>query len=382
MSLLPSPVSVGIDAGGSSIRGVLLSCSTGEIINKFQCQKPGNPHVNGFECAVSSIVETLDGLVNQCTVDVAMRSLVIVLSGGDDEETIGRYHRILTQQDRSYLRRGGDSIEVKIVHDACGPVGLLIDGSIRRQHESACGSYAVLVAGTGSVAAMYEMQSQHNELKLLKRVGGRGPKLGDEGSAYSISTTILSNALAIYDNTRSNLYDNKYERSELHQSSMEILKYTYSYLFHERSERRQGLTDSDINYLVAYVHTDECSRDKIASITGNLYVNHARNIIVSESFKQAAEHLTCLLNSITSYHNERITHAPQIILTGGVFQALKRVHVFHQMLSHCLSQYDVYTLSSDYAAAMGAARLSSLYFPHIDLPAHDDTACLQPAFPN
>lgn len=319
---------IGIDAGGSSTRGILLqinSTST-KIVNTIQIPIPGNPHVNGLTTAITSVTTCIHNLIKKENVS----SITIALSGGDDSKLVQQLKTNIIMKD----------VNIDVIHDVAAPVGLL-----KRNEHPIC---IVLVAGTGSIVASY-----NKERKLISRIGGRGPLLGDKGSAYDISRNIISNAISIYDTDKGN------------KDAINILRSVYREFLNENENE---INDDHVNSLVSYIHSQSCTRDRMASLTGALFLqlvsSSNKNKIVIEQFKQATDELTSLLKSIL-FHNSEIEQNERIpvLLVGGVFQACDILPEFQQQLKSNISSLPFnniqpYRVTQTYANALGAA----LYF--------------------
>lgn len=147
----------GIDAGGTSTKGILID-ESGDILVR-ETAGPANVQVVGFERAVKEIQKVIEKLLAYSDIS-EINILGIGIAGAGDQKDIEHIEGILNSLNKVD--------KVFITNDA----NIALLGA----HEGASG--IVLIAGTGSIAYGIDKNGK------LIRAGGWGPILGDEGSGY------------------------------------------------------------------------------------------------------------------------------------------------------------------------------------------------------
>lgn len=152
-----------LDAGGTSTRAVLAR-SDGTVLGRGRAG-PGNHILSGWEPARRALA---DSITQACVVGrTAPAAVTCVLAGSAGVGPNGEGREIV----ESLLREIAPQATVRAV----GDMVTAFAGALRGE----CG--VVIVAGTGSVC--YGRDAAGN----CRQVGGWGPLLGDEGSAYDIA---------------------------------------------------------------------------------------------------------------------------------------------------------------------------------------------------
>ncbi|RLF19973.1 MAG: hypothetical protein DRZ82_03765 [Thermoprotei archaeon] len=163
---------VGVD-GGATKTLAILSDKQGRILG-WGLSGPSNYHQVGVEGAINAINEAVTKAMSMAKVN-RVNVMCCGLAGID------------TKRDYEIMYKHINSIELAekkiLVHDA---IIALMGATAGRPG-------VVVIAGTGSVAAGM------NERGEYTRVGGWGPILGDEGSAYYIAREALAAVLKSYD---------------------------------------------------------------------------------------------------------------------------------------------------------------------------------------
>lgn len=163
---------LGVDAGGTRTRAVLASL-TGNVLGIGQ-GGPANSRTGSFEPAAAAVRaavrQALDGHRGERVRAVCIGSAGLEHPGSEAE---GR--RLL-----------GDAVDPDLVL-------LDTDAYIAWASAHAAGAGIVVIAGTGSICLGVDAEGRR------VRVGGWGPRFGDEGSAYAIARSGIRRALEVLD---------------------------------------------------------------------------------------------------------------------------------------------------------------------------------------
>lgn len=372
---------VGVDAGGSATRAVLTDAK-GHVLY-HATGGAANPHVHGISVSVCTVAFALTELLgdksygghsNQ-SVHEKLVCVVVALSGADEAGMIAEYHSCLREAYRLPAH-----VALHIMHDSAAPAGLLLERTrIQRPSEalpaeSPVPRVCVLIAGTGSVSSIFELHAKGvpeeleantnlpvlaqdvHKLLARARAGGRGPLVGDGGSAYAIATGAVRRAMRICDGIDDDSGDPSV-RSAAH----EVLALAAD-VFNVSSDVSM-VTEAGVASLAAAVHSTQVTRGEMASLARPLADAAARgNSIAAGAFAIAADDLARLVIAVAS----RI-QVSTVIGTGGVFKAWDRVPEFRETFLRVLSKNApsltklwLIESSSAHAAAIGAARLGAL----------------------
>jgi len=161
------PVSVGVDAGGSSTRAL---ASIDGVLGSLALEGPANLRTVGLDAAV----ETLSRAIEKALAGAKPDTIHIGIAGG------GRRGTAATLAD--VLRARFPSAQVSVSDDA----------RIALRAGIASGDGIVLIAGTGSIAYAEVGPAQF-------RAGGFGHAIGDAGSGAAIGSSALNLALRAHD---------------------------------------------------------------------------------------------------------------------------------------------------------------------------------------
>jgi glucosamine kinase len=166
---------LGLDGGGTKTECVLMD------VEKTVCAHgrsgPSNPLRVGFGGALAAVCEAARWAIQDAKVateDVA--ALCAGLAGAAASQAARKMEKLLLEE-----------FPGRIVH-VCTDLELTLEATGE-------GAAIVLVAGTGSAAVGRDIHGH------IARVGGYGPLLGDEGSAYDIGKRAVMAALREYDRT-------------------------------------------------------------------------------------------------------------------------------------------------------------------------------------
>lgn len=371
---------IGVDAGGTATRAVLADAK-GNVLNCVDGEA-ANPHVHGISVSVCTVTSVLDKLTGHTSheshsdrsVYETLVSVVVALSGADEVSMIAEYASRLRETFRLPTHA-----TLHIVHDSAAPAGLMLGSRIVSPHKTlsvatSTPCVCVLIAGTGSVCSVFQLQgkqiSEVSEdinmspiistdactLVVSARAGGRGPLIGDGGSAYAIATGTLRRAMRICDGVEDDSEDSSL-RAEAH----EVLALCADML--NVSADVSVATNAGITSLAATVHGTQVTRGKIASLAQPLAdAALGGNSIASDAFTAAAEDLARLVMAVVC-HAQDVT----VIGTGGVFRAWDKVSEFRETFLNVLSMkrpnvQNLWLVKSRSACtgAIGAARLGAL----------------------
>ncbi len=166
---------LGLDGGGTKTECVLMD------VEKTVCAEgrsgPSNPLRVGFGGALAAVCEAARWAMQDAKVapdDIA--ALCAGLAGTAAIEAARKVKKLISEE-----------YPGAIVH-VCTDLELTLEATGE-------GAAIVLVAGTGSAAVGRDSRGH------IARVGGHGPLLGDEGSAYDIGKRAAMSALREYDRT-------------------------------------------------------------------------------------------------------------------------------------------------------------------------------------
>jgi N-acetylglucosamine kinase-like BadF-type ATPase len=164
---------LGFDGGGTKTDCVLMD-EARQILAQSQAG-PSNPLRVGFGAALASLREAARVAMEQAHIG---RGEIAALCAG----LAGTGRSDATEKMRSLLAAEFPGVSLCV----CTDLQLVIESA-------GDGPAIVLVAGTGSAAI------GRNQDGAIARVGGHGPLLGDEGSAYDIGRRAIVAALRIHD---------------------------------------------------------------------------------------------------------------------------------------------------------------------------------------
>lgn len=166
---------LGLDGGGTKTECVLMDELN--TVRARGCSGPSNPMRVGFGGALASVCEAARWAMQDAKVSSEeIAGLCAGLAGTAASEAGRKMKRLLSEE-----------FTAKLVH-VCTDLELTLEATGE-------GPAIVLVAGTGSAVVGRDAQGH------IARVGGHGPLLGDEGSAYDIGKRAAIAALREYDRT-------------------------------------------------------------------------------------------------------------------------------------------------------------------------------------
>jgi glucosamine kinase len=164
---------LGFDGGGTKTECVLMD----ENRNVRACERsgPSNPMRVGFGGALLAICEAGQMAMRNAHVSLAEISAVCAgLAGAGQPESERKMKKLLAEEFPGKLVRVCTDLDLTLEATGTGPA-------------------IVLIAGTGSAAFGRGRDGQ------IARVGGHGPLLGDEGSAYEVGQQAAIEALRVSD---------------------------------------------------------------------------------------------------------------------------------------------------------------------------------------
>jgi N-acetylglucosamine kinase-like BadF-type ATPase len=166
---------LGIDGGGTKTDCVLMDESLHVVAQSRG--GPSNPLRVGFGGALAAVCEAARNAIQSAKVaSEDVRAIAAGLAGTGNSEAERKMKRLLEAE------FPGKTVQV------CTDLELTLEAIGE-------GPAVVLIAGTGSAAVGRDTRGQ------IARVGGRGPLLGDEGSAYDIGRKAALVELRHYDRT-------------------------------------------------------------------------------------------------------------------------------------------------------------------------------------
>lgn len=190
---------LGVDGGASHSSIVVTDCR-GTILAQRSNVESANPHVSSLKASIHVVAALIrsvrDTLLRESFPELQITQrcrIVVALSGGDSDEQCETYrsylHDELSKEPRFYD-------VLRVVHDAVAPLAFLLPNCASENHETR-EEMACLIAGTGSVAI--RAQFDNGKFRVLKRCGGWGHLISDEGSAFSIAVSVLRTCTKIVD---------------------------------------------------------------------------------------------------------------------------------------------------------------------------------------
>ncbi|RLE94755.1 MAG: ATPase [Thermoprotei archaeon] len=257
----------GVDGGATKTLAVVVS-EKREI--GVGISGPSNYHDVGLEKAVANLREALDQALSQIGGKMPVTSACYGLAGLDSPSDFTVVEEAITKvklADKNF-----------VVHDSVIAIYGATGGN----------KGIIVIAGTGSVAAGLDDKGNYI------RVGGWGPLLGDEGSAYMIGREALAHALKAYDGRgeKTSLLDRIIEKYNLKQVE-EIIDIFY----------RKGVSVTEVASLAKIVSEEALKGDKVAKM------------ILEKAAKEIALHIVAVYKRLG--FREKI----DVALIGGVFRA-------------------------------------------------------------
>ncbi len=249
---------IGIDAGGTKSRGVLVDAkSLAEVV-----RAKGGP-ANPFQVGMDESVRVILGIIRH------LRDKAVELGGRVESICVGMAG---AGRDRE-VERLKRSIDAEFVTDA---EAALVGGLLREWG-------AVLICGTGSIALAISPSGERF------RAGGWGAWLGDEGSGFDIAVRTLRAVMRSY--------DGRCERTILNDMILQELSL-------------KG--EEELIYWIGSAKRDEVA--KLAELT--FKAADEGDEIAGAILDEAAEELALLAESVLN----RLEEPDLIVLTGGVFE--------------------------------------------------------------
>lgn len=331
---------IGVDAGGSSTHAILVDASA--TILHAAHGPAGNPYTNGIDSSISALSTLLNQLLTFPLDDThaSPTHASIALSGGDSKEVVDQIKGSL----EAALPRNGARVAIRVFHDVHAPVGLIIpSASALRDPDRRAPLMCALIAGTGSVASSTTVipASSHADastetsmavsgrasvLRLETRVGGRGPLVGDDGSAHCIATAVFRGALRVHDGLCEG------SLTDVHAIVVAVLR-EFGLAADDDDQPPTRASEHDVSRLVAALHAETTTRAHIAALAEPFARLAAHgNSIADMAFEQAGDSLAALVCvAVRGAHAE--SREIRVVATGGVFSALDAVQSFR--LSFC-----------------------------------------------
>ncbi len=184
---------LGFDGGGTKTECVLMDESS--RVRARSRSGPSNPMRVGFGGALAAVCEAARSALNSANVPLAeVSALCAGLAGTGHADAERKMKRLLEEE------FSGQTVIV------CTDLELTLEATGE-------GPAIVLIAGTGSAAVGRDAHGQ------IARIGGHGPLLGDEGSAFDVGRRAAIAAIHEFDRTGANSTMGKLILRELEVSS-------------------------------------------------------------------------------------------------------------------------------------------------------------------
>lgn len=287
----PEIFNICVDGGGTQTR-VILSTLEGEVVARGT-SGPSNVSAIGVHASLmslrSAINAALDALSPPIPFKLARFNKAWVAHAGIDPRTRPVIYNEYANKVQQLLNlQLGNNL--KVTSDA----QLLTAALLTKPQKQG----VILVAGTGSVSMMFlpKKDSTSGDLEMVRRAGGYGYLLGDEGSAYAIGRDAIRHAL---DPLTSYLTDALLKHFQI-QDSAELIPHVYGDpnsskstiasasrvvldLFEKGDPSATAIVETAVGHLadlvVQVVLEDRPSKELAICVTGGL--------ATSEAFRQA-----------------------------------------------------------------------------------------------
>ncbi|RLF00960.1 MAG: ATPase [Thermoprotei archaeon] len=256
----------GVDGGATKTLALVLS-DKGEV--GVGISGPSNYHDVGLEKAVANIREAIEGSLKDIG-ELPVFAACYGLAGLDSPSDF-------------------KIVEKAIVEANIAEKNFVVHDSVIAIYGATGGEAGIIViAGTGSVAAGIDDEGNY------VRVGGWGPLLGDEGSAYMIGREALARALKAYDGRgeKTSLLNRIKEKFGLSQVE-EIIDVFY----------RKGVSVTEVASLAKIVSEEALKGDSVAI----------------DILRKAAEEIGIHIEAV--YRRLNMSGRVDVALIGGVFRA-------------------------------------------------------------
>jgi N-acetylglucosamine kinase len=275
---------LGIDGGGSKTVCVLMD-DTGRVLGRGESGASNYQSV-GIHTAYSSIESAINQAI-ESTRSVKVEAICLGLAGvarPADMQVAQDFVKQLQASQKLTLNWALQPSNVVICNDALialvGGLGYNVG--------------IVAIAGTGSIIF------GRNHRGNIKRVGGWGSTLGDEGSAYSIAVQGMRAALKAYDGMglKTRLQEDLKQHLGL-QSIEDLIEVIY----------QRGWGVKEIAALAPLVDRAAVEGDEVA------------NIIIEETVKELGKATSVVIASLFNKDEEF-----EVVTTGSVWQSKSKIH--------------------------------------------------------
>jgi N-acetylmuramic acid 6-phosphate etherase len=283
-----------VDGGGTSTK-VLLSSATGNILARGSSGS-SNVSTDGIEGSLRSVQSALIMALGTLSPPVPLSRVRFgrawVGHAGLDRRLRPTVYYAYVKKIEAFLGLQLDH-NLKVTSDA----QLLTASLMARPQKQG----VVLIAGTGSISMLFlQKDGSPDDLELIRREGGLGYLLGDEGSAYSIGRQAIRHAL-------SQSYPNSKELSK------EVMEY---------------LNVTSTEGLIPLVYKDaSLSKSVIASVAPVVLASAGKgNICADAILQEAVDDLTNMVLRVLSGTNG---NDMAVCVTGGITgsEAFRRAFV-------------------------------------------------------
>ncbi len=275
----------GIDAGGTSVKCVIVD-ELGNIKIRAGAG-PANPQVVGFKQAVESVQEALKRACTGIGLDrVDLLGIGMAGTGRSEDIKLIKDHLLpCFQAEEVYLSNDG---VISLYGALAGEAGI------------------VVTAGTGSI--VYGL----SETGILKRSGGWGPLLGDEGSGFYLGLEAIKAVIRSSENREANTILTGIIKDEL--------------------------AINDLFDLIPFIYQDKLPRHQIARLApGILRAVSEGDTVAAEIVNQGIRQLVLqVVELITRFGNKELT----VAVNGGLFKN----DLFYNIFKKMLHKYGIYNL--------------------------------------
>jgi N-acetylglucosamine kinase-like BadF-type ATPase len=291
---------VGIDGGGTTSDFLVLD-ESGKLLKTYQ-SGPSNIHSHGFDQVFKNLEIGMREVL--CDLEVPKDQIMVTLAsaGVDQEKDIEAYNRIFSELNYN---------NILVVNDGIGALSAGTQGQ----------DGIIVIAGTGSIVF-------GKKDEIIKRIGGWGHILGDEGSAYKIAIEAIKSAIH---------YSEGYgKESTLYKALAEAI----------------GIHNTE-DY-IEYIYQSNKSKDQIASLARIVDEQSLKgDLVATEIIKNQAKEISLQVKAMYK-RLFKGDEGVKLIMNGSV---IKNSKIFYEAFEENLKAFNFDFKFLDSSAALGAAYL-------------------------
>lgn len=285
---------IGIDGGGTK-----TECAVADIYGHVlhtSAGKPSNFLTIGLDKAVKNLFEVIEESLFKIEADFADAEMILIGTAG-----AGRNQDAALLEDKLWKYASDEGIHLK-------QVKVVSDAEIALEAAFPGNTGCILIAGTGSILFAKDDKNE------IRRVGGLGRTIGDEGSGYSIGRKALAAAGKQFDGRGdetliTNLLTKEYNIS----SSEDLINKVYKENFNAASAAKLVIEAAELGDKIAAKILDEEAEELV------LHIEAIKNI--SEKEKIKISFAGSLIDNENYYSN---------LLKSKIEKAVKFVEVVEQ----------------------------------------------------